>query len=321
MATECTTSAISLTDVQNAAARIAPFANRTPVLTSHMIDGLAGANLFFKGEHLQKVGAFKFRGACNAIASLNEETRNRGVVTHSSGNHAQALALAAKQFAIPAHIVMPTSAPRVKRDAVIEYGGNVIDCEPTLEARETTASQVQRETGAELIHPYNDARIIAGQGTAALELIAEIPNLDAIVAPIGGGGLISGTCIVASSQAKPIPVFAGEPAGADDAFRSKQAGELIPQTAPNTIADGLLTSLGSLTWPFVRDIVEQVITVDDATIIETMKLFWQRTKQVIEPSAAVAVAAAIKLAGDSRSSQRIGVIISGGNVDLSHLPW
>jgi len=313
---------LPLNEVIEAAERIASLVHKTPVITNKSIDKLGSAKLFFKCEHLQRVGAFKFRGACNAISLLGESARARGVVTHSSGNHAQALALAARLHGIAAHIVMPTSAPKVKRDAVIGYGGDVIDCEPTLEARESTTREVQQRTGAKLIHPYNDRSIIAGQGTAALELIETVPDLDILVAPVGGGGLISGTCVVAANQNRPIKVIAGEPLGADDAFRSKQAGQLIPQRSPNTIADGLLTGLGELTWPFIRDVVDRVITIDDTTIVQTMRFFWQRTKQLIEPSSAVAVAAAIEVSRNSPGNEtKIGVIITGGNVDLDSLPW
>ncbi len=313
---------LSLDDVVQAARRIESRAHRTPVMTSRSVDELAGARLFFKCEHLQRVGAFKFRGACNAVAQIPDAVRPCGVVTHSSGNHAQALALAALQFGIEAHIVMPSTAPNVKREAVIGYGANVITCEPNLQARESTAAEIQQRTGACLIHPYNDLQVITGQGTAALELIDQVADLDVVVTPIGGGGLISGTCIVASQQPRPIRVVGAEPLGANDAARSKQTGKLIPQTAPNTIADGLLTSLGDLTWPYVRDVVEQIITVDEAAIIRTLRYFWQRTKQLIEPSSAVAVAAAIELAQRERDpSLRIGIIVSGGNVDLDNLPW
>ncbi|HMO14337.1 MAG TPA: pyridoxal-phosphate dependent enzyme [Pirellulaceae bacterium] len=309
-------------DVLRAASRIKARVHRTPVLTSESLDSLANVRLFFKCEHLQRVGAFKYRGASNAVAEIAPNLRARGVVTHSSGNHAQALALAARDHGIEAHIVMPANAPLVKREAVIGYGAHVIECEPTLRAREETAAQVQNRTGAEFIHPYNDVRVIAGQATAALELIEQVEALDIVVAPIGGGGLISGTCLTCGSQPTPIRVIGAEPAGADDAFRSKQSGALIPQVNPNTIADGLLTSLGTFTWPFIRNCVEEIVTIDDAQIAWSMKFFWQRTKQVIEASSAVAIAAAIEIGKRSNDRNlRIGVIISGGNVDLSRLPW
>lgn len=311
---------VTFEDVQIASRRIESYVHRTPVITCSTLDQMAGGTrLFFKAENFQKVGAFKFRGACNAVFSLDESDAARGVVTHSSGNHAQALALAARQRGIKAHIVMPTSAPAVKKAAVIGYGGNVIECEPTLAARESTAARVQEQQGATFVHPYDDPRVIAGQGTAALELIAEAGPLDAIIAPVGGGGLISGTCLAVAGLSPETMVIAAEPAGADDAFQSKQADRLIPQSAPQTIADGLLTSLGELTWPFVRDRVAAVETVTDEEIIAAMKLFWSRTKALIEPSSATAVAVALRKSW--KPGQRVGVILSGGNVDLDRLPW
>ncbi len=314
--------AIGLADLRAAARRLAPLVHRTPVVTCATLDRVAGRSLFFKCENLQKVGAFKFRGACNAVMRLPDAVAARGVATHSSGNHAQALALAARLRGIPAHIVMPSNVPDVKRLAVEGYGGRVILCEPTLESREATARRVAAETGASLVHPYDHPDVIAGQGTAALELLEELPDLDALVAPIGGGGLVSGCCIAARGLAPGLRVFAAEPAGADDAARSKASGRLVPQTAPRTLADGLLTSLGALTWPFVRDVVERVITLGEGEIVAAMRLVLERTKLVIEPSAAVAVAAVLSPAfGAGNSPQRVGVILSGGNADLDHLPW
>ena len=313
---------VSIDEVRKAAKRIAGKAHRTPVATCATIDQLAGREIFFKCEHLQKVGAFKFRGACNAVAQLSDDVARRGVVTHSSGNHAQALALAAKMRGIPAHIVMPRGSAAVKRQAVEGYGAHVIECEPTLQARETTAAQVQQETGATFIHPYDNAWIIAGQGTAALELLEDVPALDALVVPVGGGGLLSGSCIAARAVSRSTRMFAAEPQGADDAARSFAAGQLIPQTNPRTIADGLRTSLGDLTWPIIRDHVERVITVGEEEIIAAMRLAWERAKLLIEPSAAVALAAV--LADEFRTLDgihRVGVMLSGGNVDLSALPF
>jgi threonine dehydratase len=307
-----------LLDIQDAARRITGLAHRTPVATCATLDRLAGCALFFKCEHLQKAGAFKFRGACNAVAKLAPETARRGVVTHSSGNHAQALALAARLRGLPAHIVMPRNASPVKRRAVEEYGGRVIECEPTLAARETTAAAVLAETGGTLIPPYNHPDVIAGQGTIALELLEQVSDLDALVAPVGGGGLIAGLCLAARALAPSVRIIAAEPAGADDAARSKAAGELIPQTGPRTIADGLLTSLGDLTWPVIRDQVDQVITVTEEEIVRAMRLAWERAKLLIEPSAAVAVAAALT---PLRGFPRVGVVLSGGNVNLDELPW
>ncbi len=317
-----TTYAADLASVRAAAVRIASFAHRTPVATCATLDRLAGRSLFFKCEHLQKVGAFKFRGACNAVMKLPDDEAARGVVTHSSGNHAQALALAARLRGIPAHIVMPSNATPAKRHAVEEYGGCVTECEPTLTAREDVVAAVMARTGATLVPPYNSPDIIAGQGTAALELLEQVPGLEALVAPVGGGGLVSGVCIAAKGTNPALRVFAAEPLGADDAARSKAAGTLVPQTGPKTIADGLLTSLGDLTWPIVRDLVERVITVREEEIVRAMRLSWERAKLLIEPSAAVAVAAVLSdefraLAGP----RRVGVVLSGGNANLDRLPW
>jgi threonine dehydratase/serine racemase len=253
---------------------------------------------------------------------LAPEAAARGVATHSSGNHAQALALAARLRGIPAHVVMPSNASPVKRRAVEEYGGRVVECEPTLEARERTACAVLAQTGATLVPPYNHPDVIAGQGTVALELLDQVDGLDAVVAPVGGGGLVAGTCVALREAAPAVRVFAAEPAGADDAARSKAAGTLVPQTRPRTIADGLLTSLGDLTWPLVRDRVERVVTAGEEEIIEAMRLAWERAKLLIEPSAALALAAV--LSDEFRALgglRRVGVVLSGGNVNLDSLPW
>jgi threonine dehydratase len=314
--------AATLADVRAAAERLAGLAHRTPVMTCIALDRLAGRSLFFKCEQWQKVGAFKFRGACNAIRKLGSAEAARGVITHSSGNHAQALALAAKLRGIPAYIIMPSNAAPVKRRAVEEYGGRITECAPTLEARETVTAAVQAQTGATLIPPYNHPDVIAGQGTVALELLEQVANLDAIVTPVGGGGLMAGICIAGKGLNPKLRIFAAEPAGADDAARSKAAGALIPQTGPKTIADGLLTSLGELTWPLLRDQVERVITVQETEIIEAMRLTWERAKLLIEPSSAVAVAAVLSEAFRSlQGLARVGVVLSGGNVSLDRLPW
>ena len=319
--------AADLQSVREAASRIAPYAHRTPVMTCSTIDELAGRRLFFKCELFQKAGSFKFRGACNAVMKLPDEEAQRGVVTHSSGNHAQALALAAKLRGCQVHIVMPRTASPIKRQSVEGYGGKIYLCEPTLAARESMAAELAEQTGAVMIPPYDHPDIIAGQGTAALELLDEVGDLDAIIAPIGGGGLISGTCITAKAVNPNIRVSGAEPAGADDAARSLAAGRFIPQSNPNTICDGLLTSLGELTWPIVRDHVQRIITVDDEKIIAAMRLIWQRMKLIIEPSAAVAVAAVLSdefkalPLGSSPSSGGVGIVLSGGNADLDHLPW
>jgi threonine dehydratase/serine racemase len=314
--------AITLSDVRNAGARIAGLAHRTPVLTCGMLDSLAGKSLFLKCENLQKVGAFKFRGACNAVARLDETAAIHGVVTHSSGNHAQALALAARQRNIPAYIVMPRTAPAVKRRAVEGYGGKVFPCEPTLAARELEAQRVMQETGATLIPPFDHPDVMAGQGTIVLELLEQLPDFDALIAPIGGGGLMAGLSIAARALNPKIRIFAAEPAGADDAARSVAAGKLVPQTGPKTIADGLLTSLGELTWPIVRDHVERVLTVPDDAIVWAMRFVWERAKVLIEPSAAVPVAAVLSDEFKAISAiRRLAVVLSGGNVDLDNLPW
>ena len=317
-----TTYATDFAAVEDAARRIAGLVHLTPVMTCATLDRLAGRALFFKCENLQKVGAFKFRGACNAVGKLAPEAEARGVVTHSSGNHAQALALAARLRGITAHIVMPSNAPAVKRRAVEEYGGRVIECVPTLAAREETAAAVVAATGATLIPPYDHPDIIAGQGTAALELLQQVPELDAIVGPVGGGGLVAGVCVAGKGMRPSIRIFAAEPAGADDAARSMASGKLISQTGPHTVADGLLTSLGTLTWPILRDHVERVLLVNDDEILTAMRLVWERAKSVIEPSAAVAVAAVVSEQFRKLPAlTRVGVILSGGNVDLDRLPW
>ena len=314
--------AADLQAVRAAAARLAPWIHKTPVATCATLDRLAGRSLFFKCENLQKTGAFKFRGASNAVLKLPAEVAAAGVVTHSSGNHAQALALAAKLRGIPAHIVMPRTAAAVKRRAVLEYGARIIDCEPNQAAREATAAAVLAETGGTLIHPYNNPDIIAGQGTVALELCEQVPGLDAVVAPVGGGGLVAGIGVTLRELAPAMRFFAAEPNGADDAARSKAAGTLILQTSPNTIADGLLTSLGELTWPIVRDRVERVLTVSEDEIVVAMRFLWERAKFLIEPSSAVVLAAVLSDAFRNLPGlKRVGIVLSGGNADLDQLPW
>lgn len=311
---------VTLADIQQAAKRIHPYAHRTPVLTNESLNQRVGAQVYLKCENMQKVGAFKFRGACNAVFSLSDEEAKHGVVTHSSGNHAQALALAARMRGIPAYIVMPNNAPQVKKDAVAGYGGQIAFCEPTLEAREGTMERIRLDTRATVIHPYNDERVIAGQGTAALELLDSIPDLDVVIAPVGGGGLLSGTSIAAKGLKPGIRVLAAEPEMADDAHRSMQEGRIVPSVNPKTIADGLLTSLGTLTFPIIRRNVERIVTVSEQGIIEAMKFVWERAKIVIEPSAAVAVGVLWEKKIDL-TGLKVGVILSGGNVDLNKLPW
>ena len=323
---------VGFEDVQKAADRIASHIHRTPVLTCKTIDQHVGANVFFKCENFQKSGAFKFRGAVNAIAQLSPEELERGVVTHSSGNHAGALAAAAQIFGTRASIVMPSNSSQIKKVAVRGYGGHITECQPNLSSRESVAEQVRKETGSVMIPPFDHAHIIAGQGTAAMEFLQQVPQLEAIIAPIGGGGLMSGTCIAARALNQRILVLGAEPKGADDAFRSKQSGKFIPQISPNTISDGLRTSLGELTWPFVRDRVDEIGLADDDETIDAMKMFWERTKVIIEPSSAVPLAAILKrklralseIDADGsvpNSVKNIGIIISGGNVDLMNLPW
>jgi threonine dehydratase len=311
---------VTIQDIQQAAGRIRPYIHRTPVMTNESLNQTVGAQVFLKCENLQKVGAFKFRGASNAVWSLTDEEAAHGVVTHSSGNHAQALALAARMRGIPAYIVMPGNAPQVKKNAVAGYGGRITFCEPTLEARESTMERIRLDTGASVVHPYDNEKVIAGQGTAALELLEDVPDLDVIIAPVGGGGLLSGTSIAATETKKGIRVIAAEPEMADDAYRSLQAGGIIPSVNPKTVADGLLTSLGSLTFPIIQKRVEQVVTVSEKGIIDSMKFIWERAKIVIEPSAAVPIGVLWERKIDL-TGLKIGLILSGGNVDLERLPW
>ncbi len=309
-----------LSQFKEAAARISPLVHRTPLITCTSINTICKAALFFKCENLQKVGAFKARGAVNAVFSLPEEVACMGVATHSSGNHAAALAYAARCRGIKAYVVMPENAPAVKKTAVASYGAEIVFCEPTLKAREETIDKIVRQTGSTFIHPYNDYRVIAGQGTAALELLNQVENLDAIIAPVGGGGLLSGTALAVRLSAGADRVYGAEPAGADDAYRSLKENRIVPMENPNTIADGLRTSLGTLTFPIIKKNVNAIITVSDDSIIEAMRLIWERAKLVVEPSGAVPLAALL----EKRSSiegDRIGLILSGGNVDLKRLPF
>ncbi|HET8864082.1 MAG TPA: pyridoxal-phosphate dependent enzyme [Gracilimonas sp.] len=315
-----TLNAPTIDDIKNAHQRIAEHAHRTPVLNSKQVDEKTGGRIFFKCENFQKVGAFKFRGASNAIFSLSEEDAKNGVATHSSGNHAQAVALAAKMRGIPAYVVMPENAPKVKVKAVKNYGAEVTFCESTLEARESTLEQVVEKTGASFIHPYDDARIIAGQGTSALELLEDHPDLDIIIAPVGGGGLLSGTALTAKSIKPDIMVIGAEPENADDAYRSFKSGELIPVKNPNTIADGLRTSLGKLPFSIITEHVDDIVTVPEESIVEAMRYVWERLNMIIEASCAVPVAAVFDGKVDVKG-KKVGIIITGGNVDLDNLPW
>lgn len=307
--------AVGLADVRAAAARIAPHAVATPVLHSRSLDALAGRTLVWKCESFQRVGAFKFRGAMNAVLALDEARRARGVVTHSSGNHGQALALAAELVGIPAYIVMPKNAPRVKVEAVEAFGGKIVFCEPTQAAREASARAVEEKTGAAFIPPFDHADVIAGQGTIALELFQAHPDLDAVIVPIGGGGLVSGIALAYRELAPSVAVVGAEPSAMDDALRSKETGVRQPQPSGTTIADGLRTSLGELTFPVVRDVVSRIVTVEEQEIVEAMKLVMTRLKVVIEPSAGVPAAVALRARELPAAWKKVGVVLCGGNVD------
>ncbi|AFL50359.1 beta-hydroxyaspartate dehydratase BhcB [Sinorhizobium fredii] len=310
----------TLSDMNEAHARIKPHIHRTPVLTSRFINSLAGAELFFKCENLQKAGAFKVRGASNAVFGLSDEQAAKGVATHSSGNHGTCLAFAAGRRGIPCTVVMPRTAPQAKKDAVRGYGAKVVECEPSTTSREAVFAEVLAATGAEFVHPYNDARVIAGQATCSKELIEQVTRLQAVIAPIGGGGMVSGTCLTLSNLAPHIKIYAAEPEQADDAYRSFKAGHIIADDAPVTVADGLKVPLKDLTWHFVRNHVTDVLTASEEEIVDAMKLIWKRMKIVMEPSSAVPLATILKNK-DLFAGKRIGVIITGGNVDLDKLPW
>ena len=314
--------AASIDDVRTAAERIRGVGHRTPILTSKTLDQMAGRKLFFKCENFQKVGAFKFRGGWNAVSMLSDKEAERGVCTHSSGNHAQAIAYSAQKRGIPAYIVMPNNSPDVKLNAVKGYGANVTLCEPTLEARRTTLEGIAEDTGAAVIHPFNNANVIAGQGTAALELIEDVGELDAMIAPIGGGGLMSGTCITTRSLLPDAKLFGAEPKGADDAYRSLKEGKLLPQEDPRTICDGLLTSMGENTWNILKDHLDAIYTVSDEDVVQSMRLIWERMKIIIEPSCATPVAVVMSSKFKQlRNIEKVGIILTGGNVDLEKLPF
>ncbi len=307
-------------DILAAAARIAPHAHATPVLRIASLDALAGCTLHFKAEHLQRAGAFKFRGACNAVFSLDDAQAARGVVTHSSGNHGAALALASRLRGIPCHVVVPEGAVASKLEAIAAYGAVLHRCAPGIAAREAECARVQAQTGAELVHPYTDARVIAGQGTVALELLTAVPALDAIVVPVGGGGLSSGTAIAAAAVSPDTRVIGAEPAGAAETLASLQRGARVTEFTPDTLCDGLRGTLGEPNFVLLREYAVEVIAVDDADTVAAMRLLWQRGKQIVEPSSAIALAAVLgnreRFAG-----RRVGVILSGGNVDVDALPW
>ena len=310
----------TLDDMLVARARIAPHIHRTPVLTSRFLNELTGAELFFKCENLQKAGAFKARGASNAVFGLSDDQAARGVATHSSGNHGTCLSYAAGRRGIPCTVVMPRTAPQAKKDAVRGYGGRVVECEPSTSSREATFAEVQARTGGDFVHPYNDPRVIAGQGTCSKEFMEQTDGLDMVVAPIGGGGMISGTCLTLATLAPETQVIAAEPEQADDAYRSFKAGHIIADDAPETVADGLKVPLKELTWHFVKSHVTDILTASDPAIVEAMKLIWKRMKIVMEPSSAVPLATILKNP-ETFAGKRVGIIITGGNVDLDRLPW
>lgn len=310
----------TLYDMLAARERIAPHIHQTPVLSSRMLNELSGAELFFKCENLQRAGAFKARGASNSVFSLSGEQAKKGVATHSSGNHGTCLSYAAGRRGIPCTVVMPRTAPQAKKDAVRGYGGKVVECEPSTSSREAVFAEVVAETGAEFVHPYNDPRVIAGQATCSAELIEQVNGLDAVVAPIGGGGMVSGTCLTLANLAPEVKVYAAEPEMADDAYRSFKAGHIIADDAPETVADGLKVPLKDLTWHFVSNHVSDIHTASEQEIVEAMKLIWKRLKIVMEPSSAVPLATILKNP-NVFAGKRVGVIITGGNVDLDKLPW
>ena len=300
--------------------RVKPYIHRTPVLSSKLINEMVDAKVYFKCENFQKMGAFKMRGAANAILNLSDDERNKGVVTHSSGNFAQALSLAANKIGVDAFIVMPQNAPQVKKNAVKGYKGNIIESKSTPIAREQMAERVKKDTGATFIHPSNDDDVIHGQGTAAIELLEDHPQLDYIFAPVGGGGLIAGTALAAKYFSDKCKVIGGEPKNADDAFRSKQSGKIEYNDSVDTIADGLRTFLGDRNFPIIKEDVERIILIEEEEIIEAMRLVWERMKIIIEPSSAVAFAALLK-EKEQFINKEIGIIISGGNVDVTNLPF
>ncbi len=317
---ERTAADLTIDDVTAARERIAPYIHRTPVLTSSFLNELTGADLHFKCENFQKAGAFKVRGASNAVFGLSDAQAARGVATHSSGNHALSLSYAAGRRGIPCYVVMPRTAPQAKKDAVRGYGGIITECEPSTTSREEVFARVQEETGAEFVHPYNDPRVIAGQATCSAELIEQVEGLDAVIAPIGGGGMVSGCCLTLSNLAPDVQIYAAEPEQADDAYRSFKAGHIIADDAPDTVADGLKVPLKDNTWHFVSRHVTDILTASEDEIIDAMKLTWARMKIVMEASCAVPLATILKNR-EVFAGRRVGVIITGGNVDLDRLPW
>ncbi|KQI71936.1 serine dehydratase [Loktanella sp. 5RATIMAR09] len=307
-------------DMLDAHERIKPHINRTPIRTSDYLNELTGAQLFFKCENFQEPGAFKVRGAANAVFGLTDEQAKKGVATHSSGNHASCLSYAAMRRGIPCNVVMPRTAPQAKKDTVRRYGGVITECEPSTTSREETFARVQAETGGDFVHPYNDPRVIAGQGTCSKEFIEQVDGLEMMVAPIGGGGMISGTCLTLSTLAPEVQIIASEPEQADDAYRSFKAGHIIADDAPQTIADGLLVPLKERTWHFVSNYVTDIYTASEEEIIDAMKMTWKHLRIVMEASCAVPLATILKNK-EKFAGKRVGVIVTGGNVDLDKLPW
>ena len=311
---------LTIEDMRVAHDRIKPHIRRTPVMASDHLNDLTGAQLFFKCENFQEAGAFKVRGACNAVFGLADHLMPKGVCTHSSGNHALSLSYAAGRRGIPCNVVMPRTAPQAKKDAVRRYGGTITECDPSTSSREATFAEVQARTGGEFVHPYNDPRVITGQATCSAELLEQTGGMDAVIAPIGGGGMISGTCLTLSNAAPETKIIAAEPEQADDAYRSFKAGHIIADDAPKTIADGLLVPLKDLTWHFVSNHVSDIYTASDPEIIDAMKLIWKHLRVVMEPSSAVPLATILKNP-ETFKGKRVGIIITGGNVDLDKLPW
>ncbi|WP_282021500.1 beta-hydroxyaspartate dehydratase BhcB [Ruegeria faecimaris] len=311
---------LTIEDMRVAHDRIKPHIRRTPVMASDHLNDLTGAQLFFKCENFQEAGAFKVRGACNAVFGLADHLMPKGVCTHSSGNHALSLSYAAGRRGIPCNVVMPRTAPQAKKDAVRRYGGTITECDPSTSSREATFAEVQARTGGEFVHPYNDPRVITGQATCSAELLEQTGGMDAVIAPIGGGGMISGTCLTVLNLAPETAIYAAEPEQADDAYRSFKAGHIIADDAPKTVADGLLVPLKENTWHFVSNHVTDIFTASEEEIIEAMKLTWKHLRVVMEPSSAVPLATILKNP-EVFQGKRIGVIVTGGNVDLDKLPW
>ncbi|WP_299982130.1 beta-hydroxyaspartate dehydratase BhcB [uncultured Ruegeria sp.] len=311
---------LTIEDVRTAHERIRPHIRRTPIMTSDYLNDLTGAQLYFKCENFQEAGAFKVRGASNAVFGLSDEMATKGVCTHSSGNHALSLSYAAGRRGIPCNVVMPRTAPQAKKDAVRRYGGTITECEPSTSSREATFAEVQARSGGEFVHPYNDPRVITGQATCSAELLEQTDGLDAVIAPIGGGGMVSGTCLTVSNLAPETAIYAAEPEQADDAYRSFKAGHIIADDAPKTVADGLLVPLKENTWHFVSNHVTDIYTASEQEIIDAMKLSWKYLRVVMEPSSAVPLATILKNP-DKFRGKRVGVIVTGGNVDLDKLPW